>query len=225
MNIAAIIPAYAEARHIAPVVRGVLRHLEVALVVDDGSPDDTAEVAEAAGATVIAHATNRGKGVALASGFDWLEQHSFDGAICLDADGQHDPEEIPKFLRVLEAQRPDVIVGNRMTDLRQMPRIRRFSNRLASVTVSALAGQRISDPQSGYRYVSLDAWREASCETAGFEAEWEFLLRAGRLGFSIVEFPIATIYGSEQSKFRYFRDTLRCARVLLRYALMPGVAR
>jgi glycosyltransferase involved in cell wall biosynthesis len=213
-----LVPAYREAGRIGGVVRGVLAHLGTCLVVDDGSPDATAQEAAAAGATVLRHPTNLGKGRALETGMRWVAEHGADGAICLDGDGQHDPAEIPRFLARLEADRPDVILGTRRLAGR-MPALRRFTNRFTSEVVSRLAGTRLHDSQSGYRYVSVRAWTLARPRSARYDAESEFLIRAGRRGLAIVEVPIATIYGGERSKIHPVAEPARFLRLALRYII------
>jgi glycosyltransferase involved in cell wall biosynthesis len=217
-HVVGLIPAYREAGRIGRVVRGVLDHLEACVVVDDGSPDATADEARAAGAVVVRHATNLGKGRALDTGFKWAERRAATGVICLDGDGQHDPGEIPKFLACLQAHAPDVIIGTRRRSA-DMPRVRRITNRLTSAVVSRLAGAEIRDTQSGYRYASVRAWRLARPRSARYDAESEFLIRAGRRGLAIAEVPVATIYGTEKSKIRPATETLRFVRLALAFLL------
>ncbi|HUS45913.1 MAG TPA: glycosyltransferase family 2 protein [Phycisphaerae bacterium] len=218
MNVVGLVPAYQEAGRIGSVVRGILAHLPVCIVVDDGSPDATAEEAEAAGARVARHPVNRGKGQALLTGFRCAAEAGADGAICLDGDGQHDPAEIPKFLALAESKRPDIILGTRSRSA-AMPAIRRFTNRFCSEIVSRLAGTRIRDSQSGYRYVSLRAWRLARPKTASYDAESEFLIRAGRRGLSIHEVPITTTYGTETSKINPVTEPWRFLRLAACYTV------
>ena len=218
VKVVGLVPAYHEAGRIGHVVRGVLAHLPACAVVDDGSPDATAEEARAAGAVVVRHEANLGKGRALETGFRWAAREGADGAICLDGDGQHDPDEIPKFLACLEAEAPDVILGTRSRSAR-MPRVRRFTNRFCSEVVSRLAGTRIRDSQSGYRYVSVRAWGLARPKTASYDAESEFLIRAGRRGLTIREVSVATIYGEAKSNIHPFAEPLRFLRLALRYII------
>jgi glycosyltransferase involved in cell wall biosynthesis len=124
-RVLALIPAYNEAPHITSVVAGALAYLPV-LVVDDGSTDDTAARAKASGAAVLRQMPNQGKGAALRAGFRQAIHEGYDAVLPLDADGQHDPTEIPKFLRAYNAGRADLIIGKR--DFSQMPPIRRLAN-------------------------------------------------------------------------------------------------
>jgi len=212
----ALVPAYREVQRVGDVVRGVMKHLPC-LVVDDGSGDGTAEAAEQAGATVVRHRQNAGKGAALKTGFTFAREHGYDGAVTLDADGQHDPAAIALFVAAAE-QGADIVIGARQNwAANGMPLSRRFSNGLTSAIIRRLARCSITDSQSGYRYVSVAAWFAAAPETTSFDAESEMLIRAGRMGFRITEVPVPTIYGTETSKINVLPETLRFVRLFVRY--------
>ena len=188
----ALIPGYEEGPRIAPVVRAAARHLPV-VVVDDGSTDDTAAQAEAAGATVLRQVPNAGKGAALRAGF----RHALDGGaeavVTLDADGQHDPDEIPAFLAAFERDRPELVIGRR--DFSSMPPVRRLSNTLGGWAFSAAVGQSIPDNQSGYRLIGRTLMRALlDSDESGFEFEVEMIARCIALGLPIAWVPIRTIY-------------------------------
>lgn len=192
-----MIPAYNEEGRIEPVIRGANQYLPV-LVVDDGSRDCTAVVAETAGAMVLSLTPNQGKGAALRAGFRKALEEGFEAVVTLDADGQHDPEEIPGFLQVYDEQQADLIIGNR--DFKDMPPIRRLANTLGATTFSWAIGQPVPDNQSGYRLLSrrlmmaLDEGTEP-----GFEFELEMIVICVRNGFVMVWVPIRTIYAGESS--------------------------
>jgi glycosyltransferase involved in cell wall biosynthesis len=226
LRVCAVIPAYNEARHIAQVVTGVRSYLPDVVVVDDGSKDDTAERAAQAGAHVIRHARNRGKGGALQTAFDHAEGRGYDAVIALDADGQHDPGELPRFLAALASGRGDIFLGSRMADPRGMPRLRRWTNRTTSVILSRLARQEIRDSQSGYKAIRMEVLRHVRPTRAGFDAESEFLVTASRRGYGIGHVPIRTIYGDETSSIKPVRDTWRFIRLCLVFLLRlgPGAA-
>jgi glycosyltransferase involved in cell wall biosynthesis len=207
-RILAVLPAHDEAPRIAAVVTGTLRHLPV-LVVDDGSSDGTAEVAERAGARVLRQRPNQGKGAALRAGFRAALDEGVEAAVTLDADGQHDPAEIPAFLgayarRTLAGKPTELIIGRR--DFRRMPPVRRLSNWLGTVALSAAVGRRIDDNQSGYRLVGrrLMAATLESRES-GFAFEVEMIAICLREGWAIDWVPIRTIYGDERSHIRPVR--------------------
>jgi len=182
--------------------------------VNDGSTDGTRQALEEAGVRVLEHAVNRGKGQALQTAFKAVVDAAYDGAVAMDADLQHLPEEIPRFLE--RASDYDVIVGARNYDLHNMPLDRWMTNKVTSHVVSALAGTHISDSQSGFRYLSRDAMDCVKLATANYDMESEQLIRAGRMGMRIGEVPITTVYSGEASYIKPWRDTVRFVRMALR---------
>jgi glycosyltransferase involved in cell wall biosynthesis len=212
-NCVALIPGYQEGPRIAAVVAEARRHLPV-VVVDDGSTDDTAARAEAAGATVIRQVPNQGKGAALREGFRYALEGGVDAVVTLDADGQHDPAEIPRFLARASATNPELIVGQR--NFREMPPVRRLSNTIGAMILSVAVGRSIPDNQSGYRLVGrrlMSALLES--EQDGFAFEVEMIARAIAMGLPIAWVPIRTIYAGEPSHIRpvgHFRSFLGAAR-------------
>ena len=215
----ALIPAFDEGPRVGAVVEAAGRHLPV-VVVDDGSSDDTADRAEAAGAIVLRQVPNAGKGAALRAGF----RHGLDAGapavVTLDADGQHDPGEIPTFLERFETRRAELIVGQR--DLRAMPPIRRWSNRLGGATLALALGRSVPDNQSGYRLIGRTLMRAMlESEESGFEFEVEMIARCIALGLPIDAVPIRTIYAGEPSHIRplrHFREFIRVTRKARRIA-------
>jgi glycosyltransferase involved in cell wall biosynthesis len=213
-DILALIPAYNEAGHITAVVAGARQHLPV-LVVDDGSRDATAALAQAAGAAVVSHRSNAGKGAALILGFRWAIEHDYTALITLDADGQHDPAEIPAFLQAYRAEACDLIIGER--DFSKIPIVRRISNTIGRFTFSWALGRPVHDNQSGYRLISrrLMAAMLASREH-GFQFEVEMIVVCVRQGFSLCGVPIRTIYADERSHIQPLRHILEFISMLLR---------
>ena len=203
-EIIALIPAYNEARFIADVVKGAAKHLPV-VVVDDGSSDGTGAAAALAGAKVVSHGRNQGKGKALLTGFDYAIQRGVDAAITLDADGQHDPDEIPLFVEAFRAGQGDIIIGQRTYS--EMPAKSQFGNRVGSVLLRWAMGRSIPDNQSGYRLFSLEAMRQVRPTSTRFEAEVEMLLRADFAGLEVGWVPIKTIYNDKKSHFRPGQDS------------------
>ena len=212
-NVVAIVPGYQEGPRIAAVVSGAVRHLPV-FVVDDGSTDDTAARAESAGAVVVRQAPNQGKGAALRAGFRRALDDGADAVITLDADGQHDPAEIPSFLAAYEASQSELIVGRR--DFSAMPPMRRLSNTLGGLLFSAAVGRSIPDNQSGYRLIGRALMTALlDSDEDGFAFEVEMIARCIALGLPIGWVPIRTIYAGEPSHIRpwaHFVGFLRAAR-------------
>ncbi len=218
----ALIPAYQEATRVAPVIEAARAHLPV-VVVDDGSRDDTAAVAEAAGATVLRQVPNQGKGAALRMGFRHALDAGCEAVVTLDADGQHDPTEIPAFLAAWERTHAPLVVGARTFG--EMPLSRRIANELGTRTFSWAVGRHIADNQSGYRLIAAPLMRRLleSRET-GFEFEVEMITTAIRAGMAIGWVPIRTIYAGESSHIRpvhHVSNFLRIAREARRTVRTP----
>lgn len=203
----ALIPAWNEERHISSVVRKTTDFLPV-VVVDDGSHDATAERAEAAGARVLRHPTNRGKGVALVTGFEWVVKEGYNACVTLDADAQHNPEEIPKFLTAYEAGAGDLIIGRR--DFSKMPYPNRLANPIGSWLLSKALKTEILDNQSGFRLHSRRLLGQLDLKSTGFELEVEVIVQAVCKGFEIGWVEIETIYhGEKVSYFHPYHDSVR----------------
>lgn len=217
-TIAAVIPAYHEQAHVGKVVERVRAQLDHVLVIDDGSTDATAERARENGAQVIVHPQNRGKGEAIKTGLrHWLGQPEIEFVVLLDADGQHAPEEISRFLSAAVDRDAGLFVGTRMSDLRAMPFVRRKVNRYMSRRISRICGQEVPDTQCGYRMVQRALAPHLLAGTSRFDYETEMLFIASREGFRIVSVPISTIYSDEVSSIHPVRDTIRFFRLIRRY--------
>ena len=231
MNICLLIPAYNEARTIGQIVSRACKIMDPVIVIDDGSRDDTAQIAQDSGAFVLKHRVNSGKGSALRTGFQYALDQGYDAVITMDSDGQHDVDDIPGFLKVFKENYSlrkrrrgrsgkekvlGVIIGSRMHDISTMPAVRKCTNKLTSFIGSLLVHQEIEDSQSGFRLISTDVLRTVELETSGFEMESELLIKASRVGFRIVSVPIKTIYGQEVSKISPVADTVRFLRLFFR---------
>jgi glycosyltransferase involved in cell wall biosynthesis len=211
--IAAVIPAYQEGPRIGAVVRATVAFLPV-VVVDDGSADDTAEQAERAGAIVVRQVPNQGKGAALRTGFRFALDHAVEAVVTLDADGQHDPDEIPHFCEAFERAHPGLVIGRR--DFAAMPVVRRVSNSIGRLILSTAIGRDIPDNQSGYRLIGSPLMRALlDSREQGFEFEVEMIARCIALELPIAWVPVRTIYAGEPSHIRplaHFTNFLRVAR-------------
>ena len=212
-DVLALIPGYQEGPRIGAVVAGASRWLPV-LVVDDGSTDDTGAQAEAAGATVVRQLPNQGKGAALRTGFREALDRGVAAVVTLDADGQHDPAEIPSFLAAYRRDRTELIIGAR--DFRAMPPVRRLSNTVGGLIVSVAVGRHVPDNQSGYRMIGRRLMTELlDSHESGFAFEVEMIARAIALDMPIAWVPIRTIYAGEPSHIQpwgHFTSFVRAAR-------------
>lgn len=217
-SIAAVIPAYREEKHIADVVRRSRAQLEHVLVIDDGSGDQTQMRAREAGAEVAIHSENRGKGEAIKTGLRYWMDRQLQFVIILDADGQHCPEEIDRFVGAAASEaKPKLIVGNRMGDVRSMPLVRRFVNRYMSNKISRVCGQTIPDTQCGFRMLHRDLIPDVLGGANRFDYETEMLIVASRNGCRIESVPISTVYSDEVSSIHPVRDTIRFFKLMRRY--------
>jgi glycosyltransferase involved in cell wall biosynthesis len=218
LKAAVIIPAYREEKHVGDIVRRTRQQLDHVLVVDDGSSDKTAQRARDAGAEVIVHNQNRGKGEAIKTGLrHWLDRQ-FVHVIILDADGQHLPEEIDRFIAAAaSAAGLSFFLGNRMKNLTGMPFVRRIVNRYMSNQISRVCGQKIPDTQCGFRMLDRQLIPELLGGMERFDYETEMLIIASRQGYRIESVPITTVYSDEVSNIRPVSDTLRFLKLMRRY--------
>jgi len=235
--IAVVIPAFNEEKHVGDVVRRTRARLDRVLVVDDGSQDSTAAEARTAGAEVIVHPQNRGKGEAIRTGLRyWLDTANPAGSeqdrpasamrqggeqpdwiLILDADAQHRPEEIDRFVEAISGSDAKMFVGNRMDDLARMPLMRRIVNRYMSRKISRLCGQAIPDTQCGFRMLHRQLIPDFLDGADRFDYETEMLIKASRNGFGINSVPITTVYCDEVSSIHPIRDTIRFFKLMRRY--------
>jgi glycosyltransferase involved in cell wall biosynthesis len=207
-----VIPCFNEAPTIAELVMGVRQHLPTVLVVDDGSSDDTAALAESAGARVVRHTVNCGKGAALRTGFGIARGLGFEWALTMDGDGQHRAEDTPALLKCAEQTGAALVVGNRMHDARAIPWLRRAVNRWMSRQISRAAGLPLPDTQCGFRLVQLEAWSHLTLRTDHFEVESELLLAFVRAGHRVEFVPIQAVGRGQRSRIRPLVDTWRWLR-------------
>jgi len=216
-TVAAVIPAYHEEKHVADVVRRTLAQLDNVLVVDDGSTDATATSARNAGAEVIVHPQNLGKGESIKAGLrHWLDRELV-YAVILDGDGQHLPEEITRFLEAASSTRTELLLGTRMQDVSDMPLVRRLTNRYMSNKISRLCGQPIPDTQCGFRMVHRSLIPVLLGGAERFDYETEMLILASRKGCRVESVPITTVYSDEVSSIHPVRDTIRFFKLIRRY--------
>jgi glycosyltransferase involved in cell wall biosynthesis len=224
---AAVIPAYQDEKHIGDIARRTRERLDHVLVVDDGSTDQTEQRAREAGAEVIVHAQNQGKGEAIKTGLaHWLgaanpssgQDRQITWVILLDSDGQHLPEEIDRFLLAAgSVTRPTFFIGNRMEDVARMPLVRRVVNRYMSNQISRVCGQKIPDTQCGYRMLDRQLIPDMLGGGHRFDYDTEALIIASRKGYRIESVPITTVYTDQVSKIHPVRDSLRFFKMMRRY--------
>lgn len=196
-HVVALIPAYNEERCIGSVILRAREYVDVVIVVDDGSHDATVRIATAAGAQVIRHHTNRGKGQALTTGFRAARKMSPDVLVILDSDGQHSPDEIPLLIDAMREREADMVVGSRFHDPEQLAKIphgRRVGLRAITTVTNVLSGVGVTDSQSGFRAFSARALNVLTFRGAGFSVESEMQFLAREHGLHVVEVAISADY-------------------------------
>jgi glycosyltransferase involved in cell wall biosynthesis len=204
-----IIPAYNEAKSIADTIKRVHTQNMDVLVIDDGSLDNSALIAEENGAIVLRNMRNKGKGASLIKGFNYCLSKGYDAVITMDGDGQHLPEEIPLFINSALGSSAGIFIGNRMTNKKNMPFVRILTNKLMSWFLSKITKQIIPDTQCGFRLIKKEVLEKINFVTSKYETESEILIKGSRLSFKIESIPINTIYIGGKSSINPVVDALR----------------
>ncbi len=209
MKICVVIPVLNEARSVGKIVKLLKeKNLDV-LVIDDGSTDESGDIARQNGANVITHDHKSGKGTSLREGFDYALTNGYEGIVTLDGDGQHEVHDIDAFICLAKEKNPTLIIGNRMNNVKDMPFVRLATNRFMSWLISLAAKTKIADTQCGYRYIKAQDLKKMDLCCRDFEIETEMILKCAKKGMSILSIPIKTIYGQEESKINPAKDTIR----------------
>jgi glycosyltransferase involved in cell wall biosynthesis len=212
----AIIPSYNEEKNIRFVVERVKKYVDKVVVIDDGSMDMTSVEAERGGAIVYKNEENLGKADAMKVGFSYAINFGADAILTIDGDGQHNPDDIPKFIEKLN-QGFDLVVGARKFATPKMPAIRIFANSFSSFLSTLACKTKILDSQSGYRIIKKELVEKVKFESKRYEMETEMLIKAARCGFKIGFVEIDTIYRVEaKSKINQILDPLRFVLLVLR---------
>jgi len=223
MNAVAIVPAFNEARSIADVVTGLHGIVSHVLIVDDGSTDQTAECARAAGAEVLMRGTNTGKGSAIRAGLAHVMTRPFTHVLLLDGDMQHRPREASRLLDAAQRTGADLVLGERAFSREEMPAARYHANRIGSRVLSWFVGAPVQDTQCGFRVCRLDALRDLPLRARGYEIETEMLVKLRRRGARLASVPITAVYAAERSKLRPVRDTTRTCFLAVYYQFLERI--
>jgi glycosyltransferase involved in cell wall biosynthesis len=216
----ALIPAFNEARWIAEVVAGLRGAVSHILVVDDGSTDGTAERARAAGAEVLEHGVNRGKGEAIRTGLARILPDSFTHVLLLDGDMQHLPAEAPRLLEAAERTGADLVLGERRFSRDQMPASRYHANRIGSRVLAWFVGAPVEDTQCGFRVFTVDSLRPITLKARGYDIETEMLVKVRRRGARLASVAVTAVYGGQRSKLRPVHDTTRTCFLAVYYQFL-----
>ena len=219
MRICILIPCHNEAQAIGQLIDKIQKLGLDVVVVDDGSSDGTGLIASAKGVHVITISPCGGKGNALQKGFNYILTQGYDALIVMDGDGQHAVEDLPAFIEHYKSTQTSVINGNRMSNNRNMPFVRKVTNQFMSWMISIVCRQKVADTQCGFRLISCAVLRNIKLTSSNFEIESEILIKASRKGFKIDSVPVQTIYQDETSKIRPVKDTIRFFRYLIKELL------
>ena len=222
MTICVLIAAFDEASTIASVVEGARRHVPDVVVVDDGSADATAEIAERAGAVVLRHGTNRGKGRALRTGLAHVLSRPYTHVLLMDADLQHDPADIPRLIEKARSGAGDFVLGERPFVRETMPASRFYTNTISSAVISRFfVGTRVADAQSGFRLIRTSLLKDLRLTGRGYEIETEMLIKLRRSGARLERTTVRLKYDGSRSRLRPIRDTTRTCFLAVRYRFFP----
>ena len=217
MKVCVLIPSYNVAKTIGGIVREIKALGLDAIVIDDGSTDNTQKIASENGALVMRHINNLGKGASLKEGFDFiLRMTNFDTVIIMDGDGQHNPRDVKKFISRAHEYNDDIIIGNRMVITKNMPFVRLATNKFMSFLLSVTCKQRIPDTQCGFRLIKRKVLKNLKLESNKYDLESEMLIKASKLNFKIASVPIETIYKGELSRIDPIKDTFRFVNLFVR---------
>ena len=199
----AIIPFYNESDNLADIISQALVHVEHIIAVNDGSTDNSLEqIPRSEQITILSFEQNQGKGFALREGFKKSIELSFEFTVTIDADFQHHPDYIPTLLAELKYN--DIVIGNRLRNIKSMPIQRVLSNKLTSLLLSLKVKQKILDSQCGFRAFRTEILKDILPSLNGFEAESEIIVNAARKNLNINFVHIPTIYGKRKSKMKSF---------------------
>lgn len=226
-NIAVLIPAYNEDKTIHTIIQQTKHHIAQVIVINDGSTDNTAEALKDLPITLLHNDTNQGKDKTLLRGFKYCLDNKVNAILTIDADGQHDPADIPKFLDAY-AQHPEhLIIGARVTNTENAPKHRLFANKLGDFFVSWAAGERIKDSQSGYRLypaAMLRDYLKTHKKHDGFVFESEIIIDGVHNGFHTAIVPIKSYYpeAARASHFHPLRDSVKIGKMLVKKIVMKG---
>ncbi len=223
-GVAGIVPCYNAGGRVRNVIEKMGAVLEHVMVVNDGSTDGCIQSLEGLPVEILSFEKNRGKGHAILTGLKRALEYPECTACCLlDADGQHDPAEIPRLFERMRETGAGLVIGARDFGAGSVPWRSRFGNRVTALVTARLLGARLPDTQSGFRMLSRPFAEAVLASVAGgrYETEMEIIIRALRGGYRVESVPISTIYeeANRSSHFRKIRDSLRIYRRLMRAAL------
>lgn len=216
MNVA-IIPGYNPGKRLEKVIGETVNYVDSVVFIDDGCTDDSLQIAKKYNIKILSHAKNLGKGFALKTGTDFaLKQLKADKIVYIDADGQHDPKDIPRFLKELGGA--DIVIGSRIHNKNSMPYIRRISNQISAYLISKVAQVKFIDSQTGFRAIRSPVFNKVKFIPGRYETETRFLIDVARSDLKIKFIPINSLYSDENGKivsgYKPIKDSLRILKII-----------
>jgi glycosyltransferase involved in cell wall biosynthesis len=202
-RVIAAIPAYNEEKYIGTIVLQAKQYVDEVIVLDDGSTDRTSIIAKLAGAVVLRHDTNKGKGAAIRSLIGEIKNHRADIVVFLDADAQHNPDEIPRVIKPI-TDGFDLVIGSRQGQAGKTPFYRRIGQKVLLYSNKAVSGIRLTDSESGFRALCRQALFALNLTENGFAIESEMIIQASEKKLRITEVPISNIYTKDGSTMNPF---------------------
>ncbi len=212
-----VIPTFNNAATVREVAGRALETNRDVLVVNDGSTDGTAEALAGLPLQLIHHQNNRGKGAAIVSGAEWAFAHGYSHIITLDADGQHDPADVPKFIEKIRQNPGALILGTRNFETTDTPGSSVFGRKFSNFWVRVSSGAAVADSQSGYRAYPVDVIRRLRCHSLRYNYEVEILVRAVWAGCPLESVPVSVVYDANTIRASHFRPFVDNARISLTY--------
>ncbi len=214
-RIIAAIPAYNDEKYIGTVVLKTRQYVSEVIVLDDGSTDRTADIARLAGASVIQHEQNKGKGVSIQRILAEAKKRNLDTLVLLDTDAQHNPDEIPNLIKPIISEGFDLIIGSREQQRLNIPPYRRVGQRVLSYFLRLLSGEKVFDSECGFRAFSPKAVAELKLKQSGFAVEAEMIAAAAEKALKVTEVPISAIYTRDGSTLNPVAHGLRNLALLI----------
>ena len=193
-NLWVVVPAYNEEKNISKIIKGIKDYTENIIIIDDGSKDNTSRIADKSSTVVLRHIINLGKGAAVKTGCDFAVKQGAETIIVLDADAQHDPMEIPNFIKNLESY--DIVFSYRKLNKR-MPLILKYGNWFISRVIKFVYKVKLKDSQCGYRAFTSEAYKKIRWQASDYSMESEMIANTGKYRLKYIEVPIETIYGDK----------------------------
>ncbi|HQJ60356.1 MAG TPA: DUF2062 domain-containing protein [bacterium] len=220
-----IIPTYNNSGTLSSIISGVLKFTDSVIVVNDGSTDGTSDILKQfQDITVVTHEVNKGKGIALRTGFKKAVELDLDYAVTIDSDGQHNPEDLPNFIEKIEKEPGSLIVGARNMEQSTVPGKSSFGHKFSNFWYKVETGKDLPDTQSGYRLYPVKKLKDIRYITNRFEFEIEVIVRAAWAGINVTHVPVSVVYFPKETRVSHFRPVRDFTRVSILNTILVFLA-